>query len=68
LETVAIRQFPVIGKIKKALLNQGANGVLMTGSGSAVFGLFADLPSAREAAEAMAASAQWQVFSTQLVC
>jgi 4-diphosphocytidyl-2-C-methyl-D-erythritol kinase len=68
LETVAIRQFPVIGKIKKALLNQGAKGVLMTGSGSAVFGLFSDLSSAREAAEAMAASARWQVFATQLVC
>jgi 4-diphosphocytidyl-2-C-methyl-D-erythritol kinase len=68
LETVAIRQFPVIGKIKKALLNQGAKGVLMTGSGSAAFGLFADLSSAREAANAMAASAQWQVYATQLVC
>ncbi|MEJ2154412.1 MAG: 4-(cytidine 5'-diphospho)-2-C-methyl-D-erythritol kinase [Desulfobacteraceae bacterium] len=68
LESVAIRQFPVIGKIKNKLLNQGANGALMTGSGSAVFGLFADLAAAQKAAKAMTAPAQWQVFATQLVC
>ena len=68
LESVAIRQFPVIEAIKKKLLNQDASGVLMTGSGSAVFGLFADLSSARKAAEAMAAPARWQVFATQLIC
>jgi len=34
--------FPVIEKIKEDLLNQGAIGSLMTGSGSVVYGLFAD--------------------------
>jgi 4-diphosphocytidyl-2-C-methyl-D-erythritol kinase len=68
LEALAAQQFPVIGDIKKELLNQGAIGSLMTGSGSAVFGLFPDIPSARKAANAMIKSAQWQVYVTQLVC
>jgi 4-diphosphocytidyl-2-C-methyl-D-erythritol kinase len=68
LETVAAHQFPVIGDIKKELLNQGAMGSLMTGSGSAVFGLFPDIPSARKAANAMTKSAHWQVYVSQLVC
>jgi 4-diphosphocytidyl-2-C-methyl-D-erythritol kinase len=68
LESVAIRQFPAIEEIKNRLLNQGAKGALMTGSGSAVFGLFADSSSARKAAKAMAAPARWQVFVTQLAC
>lgn len=68
LETVAAHQFPVIGDIKKELLNHGSMGSLMTGSGSAVFGLFSDIASARKAANAMTKSAQWQVYVTQLVC
>lgn len=68
LESVAAHQFPVIEKIKKELLNQGAKGALMTGSGSAVFGLFTDTQAARVAANAMKKPAQWQVYVTQLVC
>ncbi len=68
LESVAIRQFPVIEEIKKALLNQGAEGALMTGSGSAVFGLFADLSAAQTAAKALNMPAHGKVFATQLVC
>ena len=41
LEPVACRFYPIIGDIKSALLNlAGAKGAMMTGSGSAVFGLF----------------------------
>ena len=68
LESVAIRQFPVIETIKNELLNQGADGALMTGSGSAVFGLFADLSSAQTAAKVLATSVKGEVFATQLVC
>jgi 4-diphosphocytidyl-2-C-methyl-D-erythritol kinase len=68
LETVAVHQFPVIEKIKKELLNQGAKGALMTGSGSAVFGLFTDTSAARKAADTMAKPVQWQVYVTHLVC
>jgi 4-diphosphocytidyl-2-C-methyl-D-erythritol kinase len=67
LETVAIRQFPEIPAIKKELLNQGAMGALMTGSGSAVFGLFGDKRTGREAADALGRNARWQVFATKLL-
>jgi 4-diphosphocytidyl-2-C-methyl-D-erythritol kinase len=45
--------FPVIEKIKDELSNQGAIGSLMTGSGSVVYGLFADEAGARSAKAAL---------------
>jgi 4-diphosphocytidyl-2-C-methyl-D-erythritol kinase len=68
LETVAIRRFPVLDKIKKDLLNQGAVGSLMTGSGSAVFGLFADVSAARKAAARMRGHSDWKIVATGLHC
>jgi 4-diphosphocytidyl-2-C-methyl-D-erythritol kinase len=68
LETVAAHRFPVIETIKKELLNQGAMGSLMSGSGSAVFGLFSDLQAARKAGMALKGNADWQVFATELTC
>jgi 4-diphosphocytidyl-2-C-methyl-D-erythritol kinase len=66
LETVAAHRFPIIETIKKELLNQGAMGSLMTGSGSAVFGLFNGLQTAHRAGDALAGNADWQVFVTEL--
>ena len=40
LETVTSASFPVIDTIKKHLLDAGAEGALMTGSGPTVFGVF----------------------------
>ena len=40
LEQVAIRRYPVIGRVKTTLSLAGAAGVLMSGSGSSVFGVF----------------------------
>jgi 4-diphosphocytidyl-2-C-methyl-D-erythritol kinase len=68
LEAVAIKRFPLLGKIKKDLLNQGAIGSLMTGSGSAVFGLFADDSAAQEAAARMRGHSGWKIFATGLRC
>jgi 4-diphosphocytidyl-2-C-methyl-D-erythritol kinase len=68
LETVAVHQFPVIDQIKKELLRHGAKGASMTGSGSAVFGLFSDVSAARKAAEDMVRPSQWRVYATQLIC
>ena len=42
LETVTERVLPVIKGIKRLLLTHGAAGAMMSGSGSTVFGLFAD--------------------------
>ena len=44
-ESYAIEKNPLIGKLKEALYQKGAIFSLMTGSGSTVFGLFAEKPS-----------------------
>ena len=66
LETVAVHRFPVIDTIKKELMNQGAIGSLMTGSGSAVFGLYTGPETARRAADRLAGHGQWKVYVTAL--
>lgn len=68
LEAVAVRRFPILDQIKKDLLNQGAIGSLMTGSGSAVFGLFADAVAAQTAARELRGQRNWQVVATELRC
>ncbi len=40
LETVTAFHFPVIKRIKKCLIDMGAEGALMSGSGPSVFGMF----------------------------
>ena len=40
LETVTASHFPIIDSIKEALMNEGAEGALMSGSGPSVFGIF----------------------------
>lgn len=41
LEAVVLKRYPEIGLIKQKLLREDALGVLMSGSGSSVFGVFA---------------------------
>jgi len=53
LETVTVPQIPLIGDIKKCLIENGALGANMTGSGSATFGIFEDEDRAKKAAEAV---------------
>ena len=52
-EEVLPRRCSDIGAIKRALLDAGALGAVMSGTGSAVFGLFPDLPDAERAAAAL---------------
>jgi 4-diphosphocytidyl-2-C-methyl-D-erythritol kinase len=40
LETVTLARYPRINSLKRKLIDEGAAGALMSGSGSAVFGLF----------------------------
>lgn len=40
LEEVTLKEYPYIQHVKDSMLGQGALGTLMSGSGSAVFGLF----------------------------
>ncbi|MCL6630392.1 MAG: 4-(cytidine 5'-diphospho)-2-C-methyl-D-erythritol kinase [Armatimonadetes bacterium] len=53
LELPVVQRYPEIRTIKDALLNAGASGALMCGSGSAVFGLFASEVEASAACDAL---------------
>lgn len=53
LEDVTIEEYPVIGEIKKQMLDAGAYGALMSGSGPTVFGLFDDKHEAAKAKRIM---------------
>jgi 4-diphosphocytidyl-2-C-methyl-D-erythritol kinase len=50
-EAVVFDRYPQLESIKGRLLKQGALAAMMTGSGSAVFGLFASRGDARRALE-----------------
>jgi 4-diphosphocytidyl-2-C-methyl-D-erythritol kinase len=49
LERVTASHFPAIEAIKETLVNSGANGALMSGSGPSVFGIFESKDRARQA-------------------
>lgn len=51
LELVTIREYPIIQTIKDTMIQYGAIGSLMSGSGPAVFGLFTEPKAARQAFE-----------------
>lgn len=53
LETVTIPAYPVIQELKDKMAALGADGVLMSGSGPTVFGLFRDEAKAKKAYAAM---------------
>ncbi len=53
LETVTIPAHPVIGQLKEAMMDYGAEGALMSGSGPTVFGLFTNPRAAEDAYEDM---------------
>jgi 4-diphosphocytidyl-2-C-methyl-D-erythritol kinase len=59
LETVTVQRFPVIAEIKERLLDAGAEGALMSGSGPTVFGVFSDETGARSAADELAREKGW---------
>ena len=53
LETVTIKMHPRIDTIKDKLVEKGALGAVMSGSGPTVFGIFADKQAACEAADSL---------------
>jgi 4-diphosphocytidyl-2-C-methyl-D-erythritol kinase len=67
LETVVIPRYPEIAVVKKKLLENGAIGALMSGSGSSVFGMFADSQAARLAGKVLAAHYGDAVFVADLL-
>lgn len=51
LETVTVPAYPIIDEIKQTMLDGGAEGALMSGSGPTVFGIFTELDKAKQAAK-----------------
>ena len=59
LEQRVIARFPVVAECKESLMRMGARASGMSGSGSAVFGLFDDAKKAGQAAEALTSTRGW---------
>lgn len=53
LETVTVREYPVIDRIKKRMCELGAENALMSGSGPTVFGIFKEREKAENTAQAV---------------
>ena len=65
LERITAARFPVIGRIKRVLIEAGAEGALMSGSGPSVFGVFRSKDKALQAKEALATRNPGEVFLAQ---
>ncbi len=68
LENVTVQAYPVISRIKARMIDFGAKGSLMSGSGPTVFGIFTEYEKAAEAFEGMKEERQaGQIFLTEFV-
>lgn len=56
LETVTIPAYPVINEIKRTMMDNGAIGSMMSGSGPTVFGIFDSPSAAKQAVKAVRAA------------
>ena len=56
LETVTIPAYPVINEIKRTMMDNGAIGSMMSGSGPTVFGIFDSPAAAKQAMKAVRAT------------
>lgn len=63
LEDVSIAHYPILQNVKRELLELGAIGSQMSGSGPTVFGIFEDEEKARNAKEIL-----WKKYKTVYVC
>lgn len=64
LERIALDLYPILQDLKDQLLRHGARGVLMSGSGPTVFGIFSEEESAAIAEETLRdmGAGSWSVF------
>lgn len=67
LEAVTIGKYPRIGMLKERLRREGAGGALMSGSGSSVFGVFANRRLAFSAFKRLKKEEGVQAFLAQVV-
>lgn len=66
LETPALELCPVIGEVKKTLSDLGSDGVLMSGSGPSVFGIFTDADRADWSAGKIKKNTKWWAHRVQM--
>jgi len=67
LEPVTCARFPLLNELKDLLIAAGAGGSLMSGSGSTVFGLFAEESAARQAAAEIAKARGWLAVAVETI-
>lgn len=67
LESVTLRRYPEIGILKQKLLREGAHRVLMSGSGSSVFAVFASRQTAKAAFERLRKEEGAQAFLVRVL-
>jgi len=62
LEEVVLPSYPALRNIKEALKKAGAEGILVSGSGSAVYGIFSSRKEAVRAENRLRKEGDWQLF------
>lgn len=67
LEPIVASRYPVISAAKETLLDLGAKGALMSGSGPTVFGLFSDLDKAKEASLTLLKHGKWRFYLADML-
>lgn len=68
LETVTVKEYPVINQIKKEMIRSGARNALMSGSGPTVFGVYENAEAAKKAYETVKElGLAGQIFVTDFV-
>jgi 4-diphosphocytidyl-2-C-methyl-D-erythritol kinase len=64
-EAVVVRLYPEISRAREALSGAGASRVMLSGSGSSVFGVFESKGEAERARETLKAGSGWKVFACE---
>ncbi|HEX7315612.1 MAG TPA: 4-(cytidine 5'-diphospho)-2-C-methyl-D-erythritol kinase [Pyrinomonadaceae bacterium] len=64
-EAVVVRLYPEIGRAREGLVEAGAGRVMLSGSGSSVFGVFESKGKASRAREILKAEKGWKVFACE---
>jgi len=64
---VTASRYPVISSIKNRLLEHGALGALMSGSGPTVFGLFSDQDKAAAAMQVFGRISRWKSYLSEII-
>jgi len=65
LERITIKRYPLLAEIKGKLIELGARGALMSGSGTTLFGVFTEEAKAQTAAEILRKNSDWHIITTK---